>query len=144
MQAQRQLLNWLFTVQGAGIAGSLGYLTSKGMRTGIAVALSAFVLGLLAVLMHATLFYYFEERRFGALNGPTTCVEWLQGIESNREWHEETGHMTKAMLSKYIDDLAVPIYYIAGPQGMVASMRKVLTESGVNDDNIRTEEFTGY
>ena len=25
-----------------------------------------------------------------------------------------------------------------------ASMRKVLTESGVNDDNIRTEEFTGY
>jgi hypothetical protein len=27
---------------------------------------------------------------------------------------------------------------------MVASMRKVLPESGVNDDNIRTEEFTGY
>jgi hypothetical protein len=27
---------------------------------------------------------------------------------------------------------------------MVASMRKVLTESGVNEDNIRTEEFTGY
>jgi ferredoxin-NADP reductase len=42
-----------------------------------------------------------------------------------------------------IDDLAVPIYYIAGPQGMVAFMRKVLTESGVNEDNIRTEEFTG-
>ena len=69
----------------------------------------------------------------------------MTGMEkSNREWHEEIGHMTKAMLSKYIDDLTVPIYYIAGPQGMVASMRKVLTESGVNDDNIRTEEFTGY
>lgn len=64
--------------------------------------------------------------------------------KSNREWHEETGHMTKAMLSRYIDDLAVPIYYIAGPQAMVAAMRKVLTESEVNDDNIRTEEFTGY
>jgi succinate dehydrogenase/fumarate reductase-like Fe-S protein len=35
----------------------------------------------------------------------------------NREWHEETGLITKAMLSKYIDDLMVPIYYIAGPQG---------------------------
>ena len=55
-----------------------------------------------------------------------------------------TGHMTKAMLSKYIDDLTLPIYYIAGPQGMVAAMRKTLSESGVNDDNIRTEEFTGY
>jgi ferredoxin-NADP reductase len=48
------------------------------------------------------------------------------------------------MLSKYIDDLAVPIYYIAGPQEMVAAMRKTLSESGVKDDNIRTEEFTGY
>jgi ferredoxin-NADP reductase len=74
-----------------------------------------------------------------------TFVGTMTGMEkSNREWHEETGHMTKAMLSKYIDDLTVPIYYIAGPQGMVAAMRKVLTESGVNDDNIRTEEFTGY
>ena len=74
-----------------------------------------------------------------------TFVGTMTGIEkSNREWHEEIGHMTKAMLSKYIDDLAVPIFYVAGPQGMVASMRKVLTESGVNEDNIRTEEFTGY
>ena len=74
-----------------------------------------------------------------------TFVGTMTAMEkSNREWHKETGHMTKAMLSKYIDDLAVPIYYIAGPQAMVATMRKVLTESGVNDDNIRTEEFTGY
>ena len=74
-----------------------------------------------------------------------TFVGTMTGMEkSNREWHEETGHITKAMLSKYIDDLTLPIYYIAGPQGMVAAMRKTLSESGVNDDNIRTEEFTGY
>jgi ferredoxin-NADP reductase len=52
--------------------------------------------------------------------------------------------MTKAMLSKYFNGVTLPIYYIAGPQGMVAAMRKTLSESGVNDDNIRTEEFTGY
>jgi ferredoxin-NADP reductase len=74
-----------------------------------------------------------------------TFVGTMTAMEkSHREWHEETGHMTKAMLSKYIDDLTLPIYYIAGPQGMVAAMRKTLSESGVNDDNIRTEEFTGY
>ena len=74
-----------------------------------------------------------------------TFVGTMTAMEkSHREWHEETGHMTKAMLSKYIDDLTLPIYYIAGPQGMVAAMRKTLNESGVNDDNIRTEEFTGY
>ena len=30
MQAQGQILTWLFAVQGAGIAGSLGFLNSKG------------------------------------------------------------------------------------------------------------------
>ena len=57
---------------------------------------------------------------------------------------EENGFITKAMLSKYINDLTLPIYYIAGPQTMVAAMRKILNESGVDDDNIRTEEFSGY
>jgi ferredoxin-NADP reductase len=64
--------------------------------------------------------------------------------KASREWHGETGLITKAMLSKYINDLMLPIYCIAGPRGMVAAMRKTLSESGVNDDNIRTEEFSGY
>ncbi len=78
-------------------------------------------------------------------NPPCTFVGTMTGMEqSNREWNDETGLISKEMLSKYIDDLTLPIYYIAGPQGMVAAMRKTLSESGVNDDNIRTEEFTGY
>ena len=64
--------------------------------------------------------------------------------KSSRTWHGETGLITKAMLSKYIGDLTLPIYYIAGPPGMVVGLRKTLSESGVNDDNIRTEEFSGY
>jgi ferredoxin-NADP reductase len=64
--------------------------------------------------------------------------------KSSRKWHAETGLITKAMLSKYINDLTLPIYYIVGPPGMVAAMRKTLSESGVNDDNIRTEEFLGH
>ena len=63
---------------------------------------------------------------------------------SKSEWQGETGYVTKAMLMKYIDDLTLPIYYVSGPASMVAAMRKLLNESGVNDDNIRTEEFTGY
>jgi len=45
---------------------------------------------------------------------------------------------------KYIGDLTLPIYYIAGPAAMVTAMRKTLNEAGVDDDNIRTEEFSGY
>lgn len=64
--------------------------------------------------------------------------------ESSREWRGETGFINKAMLLKYIDDLTLPIYYIDGPPAMVNAMRKILGEAGANDDNIRTEEFSGY
>jgi ferredoxin-NADP reductase len=64
--------------------------------------------------------------------------------KSNREWHGETGFIDKAMLLKSIDDLTLPIYYLDGPPAMVSAMRKLLNEAGVDDDNIRTEEFAGY
>ncbi|HEY4327616.1 MAG TPA: FAD-dependent oxidoreductase [Mucilaginibacter sp.] len=62
----------------------------------------------------------------------------------NKDWNGETGFFTKEMLKKYIKDLMLPIYYIAGPASMVTSIRKMLNESGLDDDNIRTEEFSGY
>jgi len=60
------------------------------------------------------------------------------------EWKGETGHVTADMLKKYVPDLNTPIFYLAGPAGMVAAMRQVLVEAQVNEDNIRTEEFSGY
>jgi len=64
--------------------------------------------------------------------------------KSSRKWDGETGYITKAKLVKYIGDLTLPIYYIAGPAAMVTAMRQTLNEAGVDDDNIRTEEFSGY
>lgn len=64
--------------------------------------------------------------------------------KSNQKWDGETGYITKAMLEKYVGDLTLPIYYLAGPASMVTAMRKTLNEAGVDDDNIRTEEFSGY
>jgi len=64
--------------------------------------------------------------------------------KSSSEWHGETGFISKAMLLKFIDDLTLPIYYIDGPPAMVNAMRKILSEAGVDDDNICTEEFSGY
>ena len=64
--------------------------------------------------------------------------------KSSQKWVGETGYITKAMLVKYVGDLTLPIYYLAGPAAMVTAMRKTLNEAGVDDDNIRTEEFSGY
>ena len=48
------------------------------------------------------------------------------------------------MLVKYVPSLHGPIYYLAGPPAMVAAMRRMVTEAGVDEDDIRTEEFSGY
>ena len=64
--------------------------------------------------------------------------------KSERKWNGETGYINKAMIENHVGDLTLPIYYIAGPASMVMAMRKTLNEAGVDDDNIRTEEFSGY
>jgi ferredoxin-NADP reductase len=63
---------------------------------------------------------------------------------SNRVWRGETGYINQEMLAKYIGDLAAPIYYIAGPPGMVAAMEQTLSDAGVNSDDVSAEEFAGY
>jgi len=64
--------------------------------------------------------------------------------DSKQPWTGETGYIDGAMLKKYLGDLNAPIYYLAGPATMVAAMRKMLNDNGVNDDYIRAEEFSGY
>lgn len=59
-------------------------------------------------------------------------------------WTGERGHIDEAMLKRHVPDLQAPIYYLSGPEGMVKAMRQMLVAIGVNEDNIRTEEFAGY
>ena len=63
---------------------------------------------------------------------------------SNKTWNGETGRINKEILSKYLNDLRGPIYYIAGPPALVSGMRKMLVECGVDEDDIRSNEFAGY
>ena len=61
-----------------------------------------------------------------------------------RGWKGETGHITSEMLLTHVGILRGPMYYIAGPPTMVAAARRTLSEGGVDEDDIRTEEFAGY
>jgi ferredoxin-NADP reductase len=65
-------------------------------------------------------------------------------LQSQKEWKGETGLINKEMLSRHLTSLQGPIYYVAGPPAMVAAMRKMLAGAGVDEDDIRTEEFGGY
>ena len=51
------------------------------------------------------------------------------------------GHIHREMLTHYLLGPNGPVYYIAGPSGMVTAMTDLLKSSGVNEDDMRTEEF---
>ena len=40
--------------------------------------------------------------------------------------------------------LANPIFYVAGPPSMVAAMQQLLLSAGIDEDDVRSEEFFGY
>ncbi|MGO9349099.1 MAG: hypothetical protein ACLPZJ_22230 [Terriglobales bacterium] len=64
--------------------------------------------------------------------------------QSKRKWEGETGLISQEMLSRHLTSLQGPIFYVAGPPAMVAGMRTMLVAAGVDEDDIRTEEFGGY
>ena len=74
-EAQKQLVNWLFAFNGAGIAGTLGYANSRGVQFPVVVALVAFVIGVVAILVWGTLVYYFSAQSFRDLKADTERIE---------------------------------------------------------------------
>jgi ferredoxin-NADP reductase len=64
--------------------------------------------------------------------------------KSARSWDGERGIIDAAMLRRHLPALNGPVYYIAGPPGMVAAMREMLVKAEVDEDDIRTEDFPGY
>ncbi len=62
----------------------------------------------------------------------------------SKSWLGETGYINQAMLKKYVNDLASPIYYIAGLTGMVNAMKALLKDIGISEDNIHSEDFSNF
>ena len=72
-------------------------------------------------------------------------IPTMTGMEKSRQtWQGETGHMDQQMLATHIHAGANPLYYIAGPPGMVNALRGLLAGTGVAKADIRYEEFPGY
>src|SRR6266566_148741 len=86
-----------------------------------------------------------ELQRIGAENKnyQTICV-MTKMEKSKHPWNGETGYVDKTMLARFVPDVAAPIYYIAGPPAMVTAMKEILISAGVNEDDIRSEDFAGY
>jgi len=65
-------------------------------------------------------------------------------MSSKEEWNGETVLIDKEMLCRHLAGLQGPIYYIVGPPPMVTAMRQTLVSAGIEEDDVRAEEFAGY
>jgi ferredoxin-NADP reductase len=65
-------------------------------------------------------------------------------IEPSDHWDRQTGLIDGPLIQRAVAGLQAPIYYVAGPPGLVQAMRVALSSADVDDDDIRSEEFYGY
>jgi ferredoxin-NADP reductase len=89
---------------------------------------------------------FLEDMRALARESATfTFVPTMTEMDkSHLPWDGERGRIDQQMLTRYLAGITSAIYYVTGPPGMVKGLRTVLKASGVDSDDIRTEEFTGY
>jgi ferredoxin-NADP reductase len=162
----KQALSTLPIGSGATIEGPLGSfsLHNNTARPAVFLAGGIGIAPFLSMLSCATveklrhpivLFYanrYLEDAAFidelwklERANPRFRFVPTLTRTDKNyRGWKGETGHISSEMLVTKVGILRGPIYYIAGPPSMVAAARRTLSGVGVDEDDIRTEEFAGY
>jgi len=78
-----------------------------------------------------------------AQNPSFTLIPTISRIKTPA-WPYENGPIDLNLLRRYLQGLTGPIYYVAGPSGMVTAMTALVRSSGVSDDDIKTEEFGDY
>ena len=60
------------------------------------------------------------------------------------EWQGRRGLIDRELLASVAAEHARPVFYVVGPPAMVAAMKDLLASFGVNDDDVRSEDFGGY
>lgn len=78
-------------------------------------------------------------------NPQFTLITLFSGdIPGTQTGTAEQGHITAALLSRYLSDPAKAEFYVAGPPAMVADMERVLIKARVNRKDQYIERFAGY
>lgn len=72
-------------------------------------------------------------------------IPTMTDVKTDVSWSGERGRIDHKLIEKYLPKDKKVTYYLTGPQDMVMAMRKVVEqEMGVSDDDIKTEQFSGY
>ncbi|NYT36843.1 FAD-dependent oxidoreductase [Allopusillimonas soli] len=63
---------------------------------------------------------------------------------SSQAWHGLASPVNGDLVKSVIETLSSPIFYVSGPPAMVQAMHATLADAGIDEDDVRSEEFYGY
>ena len=75
---------------------------------------------------------YEPQGRNQSIEHPGKAYKWIPAPD------------TGVVSARHVKDAVSPVYYVAGPPEMVKGLKTMISEAGVDDDDIRAEEFAGY
>jgi ferredoxin-NADP reductase len=67
-----------------------------------------------------------------------------QPDKARHPWTGESRYVNAEFLRDRVGDLAPPLFYLAGPPGLVVAVTKAVVEAGADPSRVRSEEFSGY
>lgn len=63
---------------------------------------------------------------------------------SAQSWGGATRKIDSAWIKQAVAGLTDPLFYVSGPPTMVAAVRQMLVTAGMDEEDVRSEEFYGY
>ncbi len=85
---------------------------------------------------------FLEELENIAKNNPK--FKLILTMTDDSKWQGEKRRINTQFIEEYFSEPKSCFYLIAGPPAMVKAMHDVLSEVGVEQKNIKTEDFSGY
>ncbi len=85
-----------------------------------------------------------ELERLAGANPRFHFVPTMTQAAASPSWKGATGRINERLLREKLHDVHGPIYYVAGPPDLVSSLSSTLVQAGVDEDDVRSEEFAGY
>jgi ferredoxin-NADP reductase len=164
--AFKRVLNTMPLSSAVQIEGPSGSLTldNNVKRTAVFLAGGIGITPFRSIVFHAAkeklphrIFLFYSNRRpedapfldeLQALERENPNYELIASMtemsKSHRPWQGQTGLIDKEMLARHLKDAISPIYYVAGPPDVVKALQTTISQAGIDNDDIRAEEFAGY